>query len=429
MKTTVVKKAIIILFIVGLALHIFLAAKYWIGGDQAHLLRLGMKLAEHGVIEPFGKLATGVGLNVGCLLQFLVGIPLKTYPHFRSPMILIILFHIIAYFLLSSVFRKIFGEKGLLMFTIIYWMSPLRIYNSGFLWEPSYIFLPAAVHLWTSFKMNEKRNFWLSALHFFILICARQIHNSFLVLILATGFLVVKKKIKVNPFGAIIGIVAGLAFFIPIILAVVEGNIPPPIKESSGYLGRSFVMVWPFLKGIFYWFKIGCFDMVHPLIKTMFETTVMKVVIYILQVLSAITVLIGIYASWRYFRPLFFKKFKAEDRLISLEEKWLRQYALFTFYSLAISAALSPTVLQSWQVMVALHAGGIPVIAFGLVLLKRIHSSWKRTSILAIYIVLEVSIIIAVGFGQPRFNRQDNIPKCIRPNKDSELLKIIPYAR
>jgi hypothetical protein len=259
-----IKAYIIILFLIGLALQIFLSFNYQVGGDQEHLISLGERFVETHSLEPFAKIRAGGGTNPGFLMQLLIGLPLMICDSPYSPMILVIIFHIISYLVLLNIFRDILHEKGMLIFTLIFWMSPLRIYNGGFLWEPAFIFLPAALHFLSAYKSKSENSVFYTFLHIVSLLMAIQIHNSAMILILTTLLLLIFRKIKFNIYGVLLGLIFGLIFFIPVIIAVSEGNLTAS-SDSEGYLFWSLVNVAPFFKGVFYWFKNGGFDMVRPL--------------------------------------------------------------------------------------------------------------------------------------------------------------------
>ena len=113
-----------------------------------HLLELGMRLVDGGNLSSFSKLKEGGGANLGSLMQILVAGPLFIWENFRAPMLVPILFNIGAYLMISKIIFENYQDKGLLIFTIIFWLSPIRLYNTCFLCEPAYILLPAAMHLY-----------------------------------------------------------------------------------------------------------------------------------------------------------------------------------------------------------------------------------------------------------------------------------------
>jgi hypothetical protein len=332
-------------------------------------------------------------------MQLLIGLPLMIYDSQYSPMVLVIIFHVISYLILLSIFREILHDKGMLIFTLIYWMSPLRIYNGGFLWEPAFIFLPAALHFLSAYKSRDESSVFYTFLHIASLVIAIQIHNSAMILILSTILLLILKKIRFNIYGILIGLIFALFFFIPAIIAISAGNLPVS-SDSEGYLFWSFVNVVPFIKGVFYWFKNGGFDMVRPLKESILLGQNYNAIRVVLQILSGATVLISVNASYLYFRT-FLKKHREYFDTLSKDEKWLRDFSLYTFISLVISSAMSPITLQGWMTVIILHACSIPMIFLVYKLMKSIR---YYNPILVTYVIIQISVILFIGFGQPKFN-------------------------
>jgi len=394
------KKYIILLFLIGLILQIFLSLNFEIGGDQEHLLALGERFAETHELEPFAKLKSGGGTNPGFLMQLLIGIPLIIFNDYHSPMILVIIFHIISYILLLKIFRNILGDKGILLVTLIYWMSPLRIYNGGFLWEPAFIFLPAALHFWTAYRSRNNNSLLYSFIHIFSLLLAIQIHNSSMILILSTVLLFAFKKIKLNLYGSLLGFFLGIIFFLPALFALLNGKFPDS-SNSEGYLFWSFTHVVPFIKGCFYWFKNGGFDMVRSLKEASLLNNGFDIIRIILQILSGSTVLISIFASIYYFRSFLSKKYKYEYIELDQKDKWIKSFCIYSIISLVISSAMSPITLQGWMTVIILHVCSIPMIYFGLLGMNTLK---HFRLLVTIYAFLQIAVILFIGFGQPKFN-------------------------
>ncbi|MGB2867166.1 MAG: hypothetical protein WBD36_01845 [Bacteroidota bacterium] len=414
------------MFILGAVLQLFLASRSWIGGDQVHLLNLGLDFSLHHHLQPFAKMMSGAGANPGALLQLLVGIPLLLMPHFHSPMLLIVVFHIVAGVVFISVVNGTMGPKAACFATVVYWLSPWRLYNGGFLWEPAYLFLPAAAHLWACWHLRERAGFVPSAVVLFAIVASMQIHNSAFVLVVLTIVLLLRHSIRLGFSGAIVGTLVGLITMIPTIHSFVVGTLPPA-QASEGYIGRSLVLVYPALKGILYWFTLGSLDVVRQLNETMFLTQggpLSVAMIRILQFFCVLSVGISIVASWWYFRPLW-----SEDEHQSKNGKWLRSYALGGFVSLVVSAALSPIVLQGWMVVIVLHAATIPVIAWA-------DQKWSGERVgsgklmgAAGYVVLEIVLILVLAHGSYIFDRFGPLPEGLDPGKKTELMRIIPHPR
>ena len=143
---------------VGLGVQLWLWSRATYHWDQIHLYRIGMDLALDGAVCGSSKVMSGGSEVPGCLLQMVVGVPLSLWFDYRSPGLVVVLFHALAGLLLWSVFQRALGPRFAALYLAIYWLSPWRLYHSGFIWEPNYLLLPAAVHLWASWlQRNEAK--------------------------------------------------------------------------------------------------------------------------------------------------------------------------------------------------------------------------------------------------------------------------------
>lgn len=413
------KGATTTLFVLGIMFHLFLALRSWIGGDQIHILNLGIDFAAYGTIHPFAKLMSGAGGNPGALLQLLVGIPLKIVPHYQSPMILVLIFHFIAGWVLLSMFRREFGDVAALFFVIVYWLSPWRLYNGGFLWEPSFIFLPAALHLWSCWHIREKRTFVPSAILGLSLLTSAQIHNSAFILFLLTIILGFRKQIFIWWPGFALGVLIGSLTLVPTLSAVLAGSLPEA-RASQGFVGESLLKVYPVLKGVLYWFTLGGLDVVRPLNETvLLSEGWTSVWVRLLQMICIASVGISMVSSWWFFRPIW-----KSGHVLDAKDRWLQSYALWAFASLVAAAALSPIVLQGWQVVVALHAAAIPLVLWA-------SRQWYRGSvrqhcIMGAYVLIQGLLVITLGYGHPIFRIPESLPQDFKKELNANLQNIIP---
>lgn len=418
-NSTGFKTALVVVFLVGMTLHILLILRSWIGGDQILLLNLGLDFALGGIVHPFAKYTIGAGGNPGALLQLLIGIPLKIFPHFHSPMIVVFLFHLAAGWILFSFFLREFGHGAAFLFALVYWCSPWRLYNSGLLWEPAFIFLPAALHLWSSWRLRSGASFGASFVLGLLLVASLQIHNSVFLLFLLTLVLVIRKLIHVRWSGFLLGSCAGAFTLVPAFLAIVAGEVPLA-RESQGFFGMGLLKVYPVLKGFLYWFTLGSLDAVRALNETvLLEDGTGEIWIRFLQLLCILSVGIPIMASWWYFRPMW----RGQDHQ-DANGQWLRLYAFWALACLVVSAALSPIVLQGWQVIVVLPATTIPVVIWGSQ--KWFRSTRRQFLLIGAYLAASIAIILTLAFGHPMFRIPESIPGDFRARLSQNILNIIP---
>src|SRR5205823_1700138 len=99
----------------------------------------------------------------------------------------------------------IFSPRERVLFALLYWLSPWRLYYSGFLWNPNYLYLFGAAHLATTLAQRRRASFWASFLHAAALALAFQIHASFLLLAVASVLLYLRSYLKVHWPGLLSG--------------------------------------------------------------------------------------------------------------------------------------------------------------------------------------------------------------------------------
>lgn len=184
----------IAILLTGFFLQLFLWSRQWVGSDQIALLKAGLEFADNCRLVPFAKRMSAGGRIPGAFLQILVGLPIKIWRDFRSPALFIGISHLFAVTILIVVLTKTIGIKYTVFFLAVYWLSPWRLYHSGFLWEPGFVFLPAAIHLASLYCLRNRKQVLASAILVATIVLTMQIHASFIVLFISTIFLIWKKK-------------------------------------------------------------------------------------------------------------------------------------------------------------------------------------------------------------------------------------------
>jgi hypothetical protein len=170
----------------GLVLSVALVVRGQVKNDQLNLLVRGWLLAFRHQWVPFGNPLSGGGAVPGGLTSLLTGLPLIAWPNYRAPVVLLLLSHIAAYWLLDRVVSHELGAEARLLLAVLYWLNPTRLYLSGFLWNPGYLFFFAALHLWTLRRSRATPRFGASLLLALTLGFAAQIHPAALILVAAT---------------------------------------------------------------------------------------------------------------------------------------------------------------------------------------------------------------------------------------------------
>ena len=176
---------------------------------------------------------SGDGRIPGALLPLLIALPLEVWPDYRAPALLSGLTHFAAAALLAACVGRALGARFAAAYLAIYWLSPWRLYHAGFLWEPAYVFLPAALHLFCAYRLRERPHAGWSILLGLLLSATLQLHGSFLVLVLLTAMLVARKLVRIDWRGAALGLAAGCLTLVPTLQAFAAGALPPLAPTSS----------------------------------------------------------------------------------------------------------------------------------------------------------------------------------------------------
>lgn len=242
------------IFVFGLAVSAVMVARGQTAGDQLNLLARGWLLAVEGRWVPFGNAATGGGAHPGGLTGLLVGLPLMLWADHRAPTILMLLTQALAFLLLDRLLRRVLRPPERVLFALLYWLNPWRLFLSGFLWNPSFLFLPAAVHLWSAFALRRGPRFWPSVVHVLALGAVMQLHIGGLLLVVASALLWWRSYVRPDWRGAAVGALLAALSFLPWALAVLADPSWLP-QGDRGFVGRGLVLVFPVLKGLVHWLR------------------------------------------------------------------------------------------------------------------------------------------------------------------------------
>jgi len=135
------------LFAAGLAISLVMLARCQVARDALSLLTRGWLLAEQGIWVPVGNLAASTtgGFLPGGLTALLVGAPLLVWQDHRAPVVLVLASHVLAYVLLDRLVGRTCGRRARVLFAVLYWLSPWRLYQSAWLDNSNYVFLPSCI--------------------------------------------------------------------------------------------------------------------------------------------------------------------------------------------------------------------------------------------------------------------------------------------
>lgn len=402
------------LFVIGLAVSILLLIRSLPAGDQLNLLARGWLLAEKGTFISYGNPMSTGGKAPGGITTILVGLPLEVWRDHRAPTVVILLFHVLAYWLLDRTLRRILGPGERVLFAVLYWLNPWRLYFSSFLWNPNYLFLFGAIHLWACLGQRERPHFWMTFLHAAGLVLAFQVHASFLLLAMASFLLWLRGYFRVHWPAAITGAVLAALPLVPWFLEL-QANPEIVTEADRGFLGRGLVYVLPALRGVGYWLRYNSLGLPEKVAQFDFGPVsggedawfgpAVSVLVRTLLALTAVFPLLAGIWLWRRNRHRWKRRVPAE----ASDRVWLHGYVLWSFVASVIVFCLAPTTVMYWQVVILFHVTVLPLVLWAGALWR----SPRRplvTRVVTAYAVAEILVALAVAFGSPQYRcggRQD----------------------
>jgi len=428
-------------FAAGLLISAVMLARSVTGGDQLNLLARGWMWAARGQFIPYGNpLSTG-GKGPGCITTLLVGLPLFLWRDHRAPTLVILLFHAAGFLLLDATLRRILAPHERFLFAVVYWLSPWRLYLSGFLWNPNYLFLFGAVHLWSCLAQRQRALFGASLLHTAGLVLAFQIHPSCFLLMVASALLWWRKYFKIEWIGAVLGVLLGALPLLPWYLEVRAHPVIATAVAAKGFPGRGLLYVFPLVRGIAYWLRdgslyiadnISAFDFTDVLGSARWGGWLGGAVMIAVRVLLPVTMFLALLANLRLWRPVCrrFERWRPAAQVdggrlqrswrfawdavrfaMSRETQaspeasarvWLRGYVLWCFAAAVIVFSAAPTTVMYWQVLPVFHVAVLPVVLWAGLLWRSRRASRAGQGVRA-WVALSLVLAAAIAFGSPQY--------------------------
>ena len=450
MKRSTLLAAIVLLG--GTVLQALLWSRQWIYGDQYALFLSGLDLLETGRLPPVAKYMSGGGHIPGSLLPLLIAGPLEAWTDYRAPALLIGVGHLAAVGVLAATVGRALGISFLAAYLAAYWLSPWRLYHAGFVWEPAYVFLPAALHLACAWRLRAEPHFGWSLLLGATLTATLQLHASFVVLVVLTALLALQGAIRIDWRGAFAGVASGALTLIPTAQAWLASTLPRMTPGETEEFSRVAVGGLNALKALVYCLRLGTPDIGRRLRESSFadaaiiesgvRTGLAAGLLTMLVALSTVSVIVALLASRDYFRggpalragrawqagwaqragsafPTGWAQragsafraasafrgrsaFRGGDAPVAWSaDDWFRAYAGWCFVAMCASAALSPVPVQGWHVVIALHAACLPVAAWLRAAFE--GGSAPRRAVAGSFVLLQVAVVLALAFGHPMY--------------------------
>ncbi len=395
-----------IFFAVGLAISIAMVVRSQVGGDQLNLLARGWLLADEGRWISYGNPMSTGGKAPGGITSVLVGLPLMIWRDHRAPTLVVLLCHILAFWLLDRTLRRIVSPAERVVFALLYWLNPWRMYFSAFLWNPNYLFLAGALHLWACLEQRERARFVPSLLLGAGLMLALQVHASFLLLAVSSLLLWLRGWFRPHWTAGILG--AAVAA-IPLVPYVRDLLAEPAILTDAdkGFLGRGLLYVFPLVRGLVYWLRYSSLYLSEKALRFDFGdflaadagARVGRWVSVATSALLPLTAVLPFLANLRLWRRYGRRRaFKLRRRLPSgaSDRDWLKGYALWTFLAAAAVFAASPTTIMMWQALIVLHAAVLPLMLWVGGSLRLLRSRWSGRVERGVWIYAAASLAVLV---------------------------------
>jgi len=397
------------LFLVGLAISLWMISRVQAGYDATDMLSRGWLLIQKGIWVPLGNPATGGGYVPGGMTALLVGLPLGLWMDHRAPILLILITHIVAYLLLDRLIKETLGPGARILFAVFYWINPWRLYQSAWLDNSNYAFIAGAIHLWACYRQRHKPNLWLSFLMVAMVGLSVQLHLSALVLILSALFLWWRGYWKVHWGGAILGAAVTFGGLVPFALLAIQHPELIPINRDP--VGLGLVRISPVLKGIIYWFRYGslfcssqsmyAFDFSRS-VGPWLSSSLTRVFVVLGMGLGSLTIAVPILANFWCWR----RRGKSHRVRAVVEDvdtrSWLREYALWSLVACVAANALSPAPAMWWHNLVILQAAVLPVLLWGDALLHTRVAPLVRRGLVA-YLVLSLVLLVGMAVGSEQY--------------------------
>jgi len=409
--------------ILGALLSLLYASNQIITGDQTQMLFKGYLGAYSDIWLSYGNAASAVGNVPGSLSAWLVGFPLLLWDSPWSPMLFLIVLRVVSFLLFDAVIKQVFGNQFRLIFLVIYWLNPWFLYDS-LIYNPSYLALFAAMHLWSAYMMRENRSAIYMIIHILSIGMAMQLHYSWPILVVVSTYLFYRKMIKVSWMGFVVGGLVVLASLVPYLLEL-QVNQSIAAKESDRYIGGGGVHVYPVLKSALYWIRYGSFLFpTRAVMGAEFDwiTNIewLRMVVQYswrsaLFVAGLVTVFLSIKINWMVWKGI---KGKVISKGDLRGPDWLVLYSFAALLAIIVSSILSPITFSYWHLIMTFPFALFPV----LYIIDRIEMYkdrvlWSRIRLVALFFVV-VNLVAANDSGKYSysFDYEEQVYEYIKEN-------------
>jgi hypothetical protein len=272
------------------------------------------------------------------------------------------------------VIRQVFDDRiqVRLIFLVLCWLNPWFLFDS-LLYNPSYLIFCVGLHLWSAWRLRESPSLLPSFLHVLSIGLAVQLHFSWPVLVILSGYLFYRGALRLNVFGVLLAIALIGLSLIPYLQQLLENpdvarHADPAARER--YIGWGGVHVYPVFKAAIYWLRYGSWAFPGQLVNhTEFSWLPIVALQWVsivswralLGLLAVLTMVISLLANIYAFK-LIKSQLRRRAGPVQSAEHWLLLYTFGAWMAAMISAALAPIVFNYWHLTVIFPIALIPVL-------------------------------------------------------------------
>lgn len=359
----ITKHNIIIFFTI--CIHIILALIYC---NNQILSSDGMEILSKGFTQHYYGLEDH-SLN---LYTSYVSVPMYIWENLYSPMILIMISKLLSFYIIYYSLKPFLSRITMTWFSVIYLLSPWFLYHINISYNTYLdlgvaLFLYAVCNLYTNVCSTSKSLFFILILCIGIYWCS-QFHSSWVVLLIITILLLIKKSLKLNRFCFYVLFLALILISSYTVYKSLEEN--PQIPNDDGFIGYGIFYVYPIFKTLIYWIRFS--STVFPnnlLLNTEFHwisasqniqqasNIIWLTILYAFGIFSLLVSLCANFIVIKHTKSLIFSNQKLENNL-----DFLKLIALFTIIALIIYSAIYPHLLSSWQLNICFIFSLIPLL-------------------------------------------------------------------
>ena len=390
-------------FVVGLLLTGFYWARSQVAGDQLNMLARGWLLVTDGEWVPYGLGTSAGGKAPGGFTSLVVGLPLAAWSHHRAPTLVIIFLNLLGYLVLDRIVARELGPLARLLFAVVYWLNPWRLYYSGFLWNPNYLMPLGALHFWSVYRQRCRPHFWASFLQVLMIGLAAQIHASVATLLILSLLLWWRGYFRFHwPAVAMAATLVAVSL-IPWALATLhDGGLIPSTTSQHGRISQSLLSI---ARGLGYWIRYSALIASSTILCLDFgflpRSWAGDGLRQGLQIVVGLVLLPAvIWANFRLWRGARGWWRRPAPRIEFTP--WLLGVVRWSLVGILVACAATPTAVMSWQLITVFHLAVLPLVFLGLHLSD--IGRWPTVRLgLIVYAAISVVLSVAVGWGSPMY--------------------------